>query len=125
MGDALTESVARLYRAGSEHSQQTKKLREAVNSLLSWLYKNVPANFELPCNCRLFKNGEFVRTDKGGMVMIFRITPGEDVPRYELFCISKLIADGFLDKLAEKLKAEATGFMKVSDQIASFVHPGN
>jgi len=131
MNDGLTESVARLYRAGSEHSQQTVKLRKAVDSLLSWMDKNLPTGFVLPCDCKLWPSGEFARLSSTGPVnlffdqkALFKVTIGHEHTLNELLGFSKLIADGFLDKLSEKLETQAMAFQKTSKQIDSFVVQG-
>ena len=47
MSGSLTDSVARLYRAGSEHSKDAAKLRQAVDDLLIWMMANVPLSVDL------------------------------------------------------------------------------
>jgi hypothetical protein len=126
MNDSLTESVARLHRAGSEHSHQTKKLRSAADNLLTWLKQNLPSDFGLPCNCTLYPNGEFVRTELtnpplGTSRTVFNISLGKEHSREELFRFSELIADGFLERLSERLETEATRFKKDAEQTASFL----
>src|ERR1035441_8325367 len=111
MSNALTESVARLYRAGSEHSQQTEKLREAVDNLLTWFKSNLPGGFELPCHCSFWPSGEFIQhRDESKTRGIFQISLGQEHSQHDLLLFSKLIADGFLYKLSEKLETEAVTF---------------
>ena len=124
MKDSLTESVARLYRAGSEHSQQTQKLQVAVDSLLRWIKEKIPNDFVLPCDAYMYPSGEFEWKELWGDRMSPRIiTLGTEHSVFDLVCFSKLISDGFLDKLSEKLEAEAMTFQKTSKQIDSFVTP--
>ena len=82
---------------------------------------NVPASFELPCDCRLYPSGEFVRTDNKKVDTIFRIVRGQEHARYELFCFAQLVADGFLDELSAKLEAEATKLKEASNKIGPFL----
>jgi hypothetical protein len=122
MSDTLTESVARLYRAGLEYSQQTKKLREATDMILSWLKDNLPGGFELPLHCDIWPSGEFVQYyDETKTQGVFKITLRQEHSRHDLLHFSKLIADGFLDKLSEKLEVEARKFEDTAEQVDSFL----
>ena len=124
--DSLTASVARLHRAGSEDSQQTKKLRLAVDSLLLQL-KEIDFS-PLPCSCRLYPSGEFVQTELsnppfGTDVVVFKVTIGKEHSLPDLFAFSRLIASGFLDKLSEGLESRAKTFGKTSAEISKFISP--
>jgi hypothetical protein len=126
MNDSLTDSVARLHRAGSEHSQQTKKLRCAADNLLTWFQQNLPSGFALPCDCAFYPSGEFVRTELtnpplGTSRTVFNISLGKEHSREELFRFSELIAEGFLEQLSERLEAEAARLEKTIDQTRSFL----
>ena len=133
MKDTLTESVARLYRAGSEHSQQTKKLRVAVDTLLMWLKQNLPDGFVLPCNCKLYPSGEFVCTYdgdfSGDQKLLFKITIGHEHTLSQLSNFTGLIAEGFLDKISKGLEDKSVRFktsvqkieMMLQDELKTFV----
>jgi hypothetical protein len=121
MKDTLTESVARLHRAGSEHSQQIKKLRAAADQLIEWLMKNIPTDFELPCGCTIYPSGEFQR-EKTENSEIFRLTKGTEHKLCYLQRFAHLIAtDGFLDKLSEALQTESTKYKFTTNQINRFL----
>lgn len=127
MNDSLTESVARLYRAGSEHSQQTRKLRKAVDDLISWLLLNVPSDLKpLPCDCQIWPSGDFARygltspPDRGTAITLWRITRGNEHTLPELHQFCKLIADGFLDKLSQLLEKDSGSFKKTSVLLGSY-----
>ncbi|PCI30057.1 hypothetical protein COB55_00680 [Candidatus Wolfebacteria bacterium] len=119
MSDSLTENVARLYRAGSEHSQQTKKLRKAVDQLLSWIKDNVPLGFQLPIG-QIFPSGEFVFTCPTSTHEI-KITIGEEHLLLDLQSFSGIIAYGFLDELSDSLEESAGSLESTSNTIESFL----
>lgn len=122
MKDGLTESVARLYRAGSEHSQQTKKLRQAVDNLLRWMLDNLSHDFVLPLNCKLYPSGEFTYTvcDKSSVRENFTLAWGKKHSVYDLHLFSALIADGFIDKLSEFLEKEHSSFSETTIKLEGF-----
>ncbi|MDR3558149.1 MAG: hypothetical protein P4L61_01320 [Candidatus Pacebacteria bacterium] len=127
MSDTLTESVARLHRAGSEYSQQTQKLRKAVDDLLKWMRENLPPEFKLPCGCKLWPSGEFVQhhpdcSDFDDIHnQLFKVSLGEKHTLHQLTHFSKLIAEGFLEKLCEKMEAESRRLEPVTEQIQAFL----
>lgn len=119
----MTALVARLYRAGSETSQQTEKLRTAVDTLLKWIQENVYP-MTLPCNCEIFPSGEFVRTElssppHGSHQTILHITLGYKHTVAELSAFARLIADGFLEKLCAQLEEQNKVFMQTEEKIRS------
>ena len=123
--DSLTASIARLYRAGSEHSQQTQKARKAVDDLLSWMRKNLPPNLQLPCRCRLYPSGDFEQWAENSITkelfQKFIITRGQEHSLLSLLDFSKLIADGFLDELVKVLEEKSTTLGKMTGKINSFI----
>jgi len=127
MNDSLTESVARLHRAGSEDSHQTQKLRNAVDNLLTWMIQNLPTGFTLPYDCTLYPNGNFVRVELTNAPFdtsfrtVFNISIGKEYSREELFHFSELIANGFFKKLIDKLATESAEFEKTVEQTESFL----
>lgn len=123
MNPNITDSVARLYRAGSEHSQSAEKLRDAANKLLQWIKDNVPDGFTLPLGCKIYPSGEFTRVIEApiGSCPAFKITLGERHTRESLFRFSKLIADGFIDELAQSLSDEAKNFAQSAQKITKLV----
>lgn len=121
--DTLTDSVARLHRAGSENSQSTEKLRVAANTLLRWIKENVPDGHVLPLGCRMFPSGEFVREGLtnhplGTTREIFRMNLDQEHDRMQLFHFSGLIAEGFIDKLSASLEQEAKVFRDTAQKVA-------
>jgi len=132
MSDKLTESVARLYRAGSDHSQHTEKLRVAVDNLLRWININVPIDVELPCNCKIWPDGTFKQFEQESKVekfifmgntpdrVIFEVNIGKrhTVSQLQAFC--NLIADDFIEKLGDRLHNQATTFDIVAGKIETF-----
>ena len=122
--DSLTASVARLYRAGSEHSQQTQKARKAVDDLLTWMIKNLPSNLQLPCKCRLYPGGEFVQwvtdPDKGPHQKL-EITRGREHSLSNLLDFSQLVSEGFLDELAKLLEDRSATLGEMTGKINSFI----
>jgi hypothetical protein len=131
MSDTLTESVARLYRAGSEHSKQTEKLRLATDKLLEWILKNVPDDIHLPCNCKIWPDGTFKQFEQNSRIReiimlgnineknIFEITIGQKHSINQLQAFCKLIADDFIEKLGNLLHNQATTFDIVANKIGS------
>jgi hypothetical protein len=124
MSNSLTESVARLHRAGSENSQQTEKLRQAANDLLIWIRDNVETK-PLPCNCTLYPSGEFTHEalddNSGSMRVVLLMTIGINHDRYQLHLFSELIAEGFLEELALLLEEETHKFKKTSHKVEKFL----
>lgn len=123
MHDSMTALVARLYRAGSETSQQTEKLRTAVDTLLKWIKDNVYP-MTLPCNCEIFPSGEFVRTElsnppHGSHQKILHITIGHQHTVAELNAFARLIADGFLEELCNQLEEQSGVFKQAEEKIQS------
>jgi len=122
MTDSLTASIARLYRAGSEYSQEAEKLRQSADALIDWLLKNRLDNIDLPMRCRVWPSGEF----KGGYTPPFgkfrglHLQRGQPHHRSQLLLFSQLIADGFLDRLSEQLEEEAETFRRASTRANSF-----
>jgi hypothetical protein len=121
MKDTLTESVARLYRAGSEHSQQTEKLRKAVDNLLEWMRTYLPPDYKLPFHCRLYSSGDFTyevcRGGEGSVRQDFRLTKGKAHSVRDLNLFSMLIADGFIDKISEDLEKQTSVFSATTSKI--------
>jgi hypothetical protein len=112
MKDTLTEKVARLHRAGSKHSRQTDKLRKAVNNLLEWMRVNLPADYILPFNCRLYPSGEFVYQvcGQGTVREDFKLIKDGHHSISDLNLFSILIADGFIDKIIDDMERESSAF---------------
>ncbi len=104
---SLTDSVARLHRAGDEHSKSTEKLRKATDGLLRWLKDNVPVGFQLPNDCTMYPSGEFEAGFGKGALLKFKLTLGRTHSRHDLLKFSELIASGWLDRLSEALENEA------------------
>ncbi|MEN9614337.1 MAG: hypothetical protein RLZZ347_644 [Candidatus Parcubacteria bacterium] len=132
----ITDSVARLHRAGSEHSKSAEKLREAADNLIMWIKQNIPQNMALPKSCRIIvtPNGyEFIHYDDdvsrnrsfshqyNGSGEIFSLLRGEKASRKELLLFSQLIADGFLEELSTLLEKEAGMFSDTTAEIEKFV----
>ncbi|OHA34171.1 MAG: hypothetical protein A2928_04700 [Candidatus Taylorbacteria bacterium RIFCSPLOWO2_01_FULL_45_15b] len=115
MSENITSSVARLYRAGSEHSRSMEKLRKAIDTLLRWIGKNLPTSFLLPDNCRYWRHGEFVQYTNhsdarfgAGIKMFFVNSKSvSEWPHEHVLYFSKLIASGWLDRLSMLLEKEA------------------
>jgi hypothetical protein len=127
MSDSITGSVARLYRAGSEHSQQTEKLRKAVDDLITWMIENIPDDLKpLPCNCTVWRSGDFARNGLNGQsgmgtsIELWRITRGQKHALTELLQFSELIADGFLDELSILLENQSMKFEEASTKLFQF-----
>jgi len=122
MTDSLTASVARLYRAGSEHSQEAHKLRRSTDTFIDWLLKQRLDNVDLPMGCRVWPSGEF----KGGYAPPFEkfsglhLQRGQLHHRSQLLLFSQLIADGFLDRLSERLEKETETFRDAAAKVDSF-----
>jgi len=122
MADSLTESVARLYRAGSEHSQQTEKLRIAVDNLLLWMKINIPFGFKLPDNCKIYPSGEFVQYDNSLFgKRKFGLEMGKVHLLQELSEFSKLIADGFIERLVDKLEENTKEMQRADEKICTLL----
>ncbi|HTK33051.1 MAG TPA: hypothetical protein VL335_00685 [Candidatus Paceibacterota bacterium] len=121
MSNSLTDSVARLQRAGSEHSQQTKKLRIAADNLLTWLKNNIPAGFNLPCHCEIYPSGEFLRRSPGGVDANFKMTISQEHSVDSLMKFSYLIEEGFLDQLSQALEVDAHRFKDAAEKTESFL----
>lgn len=129
----ITESVARLHRAGSEHSKSAEKLREAADNLIMWIKQNIPLNMALPKSCRIIlapNEYEFIRygddvsrSRNNGSGEIFSLVRGEKASRRELLLFSQLIADGFLEELSALLEKEAGTFSGTTAKIEEFVAP--
>ena len=117
MNDRLTASVARLYRAGSEHSQETEKLRKAVDSLILWLLDHELADVQLPMCCEVWKDGTFTRSSGG----FFQVRMGNKHLRDRLQLFSKLIVDGFLEELSTQLEKESITLNATVDKVNSFL----
>lgn len=122
MSDKLTESVARLYRAGSENSMQTQKLCEAVDRLLTWIKENVEAE-DLPCDCIIYSSGEFMRVVSGQLILY--VTIGKQHSVKELHRFAELIAEGFLDKLCKQMESRAKTFSGSVEKIEQFLERGH
>ena len=140
MNDSLTASVARLHRAGSEYSQQTKKSREAVDRVILWIKKNWPDDLNLPQNCKVYPSGEFEFKCRSWYwlwqrwviavssffhipydpSMSFRLIPGKEHSIDDLNQFSKLIANGFLDKMSSLLEEEVEKSKLLSSKINEF-----
>lgn len=140
MKDSLTASVARLHRAGSEYSEQTKKSREAADRVILWLVKNWPFGLKLPCDCAVYPSGEFVykniswwKLPRRIKIWVFEFLTWSYFPlaSFTLVCekehsiddlnsFSKLIASGFLDKIAEILEDQAQKQLDMTNQINQF-----
>lgn len=123
MADSLTDSVARLYRAGSEYSQQTQKLRIAVDELIKWLMENIPTGFQLPLGCQVYPSGEFTRSglsnppNLGTTVILWKMTRGTEHTMINLNNFSFLIAEGFVEKLIERLNGETQRYQKTMNDL--------
>lgn len=124
---SLVDSVARLDSAGSEHSKSTVKLRLATDKVLTWIKNNLPVGIQLPCGCKLYPSGEFERLtltnppNLGTSVMEFRITIGQQHSLSQLHYFSRLIADGFLDQLSERLEEDSRQFNDTTQKIDTFL----
>ena len=122
MSDSFTESVARLHRAGSEYSEQTKKLRKAVDTLIEWLTKNIPAGFNLPCNCEVYPSQEFMRRTNFEGRPAFHLMKGNEHTKLQLQCIATLIGtESFLDKLIMALAADTQTYADTQRKVAAFL----
>lgn len=122
MSDSLTESVARLYRAGSEHSQQTQKLREAVDSFIEWLMANIPAGFIMPNGASIYPSGEFVHMGGFDSTEYFVVARGAEHTRHSLNLFARLIGtENFLEKLSEALEAESRKNAVVTETVNAFL----
>jgi hypothetical protein len=115
MGKSLTESVARLHRAGSENSQEAQKLRESTNSVLSWILEHAEG-VELAFGCRMWPNGQFTHEETH-----FQITRGQRHTREQLLYFSKLIERGLLEELANELQREAGIYRGANKHIQRFL----
>jgi hypothetical protein len=116
MSDKMTESVARLYRAGSENSMQTQKLREAVDRLLTWIKENLEdPNTILPTGYMFYPSGEFVR--KVNCTVVLKVAIGQKHGVDQLQSFAKLIADGFLEDLCERIESRAKGFETAASKL--------
>ena len=140
MSDSITESVARLYRAGSEYSQQTKKSREAVDRVINWIKDNWPEDLDLPQNCKVYPSGEFEFKCRSWYWLwqcwviafssffhipydpsvSFKLVAGKKHSIDGLNQFSKLVASGFLDKVAEVLEGEAEKFKFLTIRVNEF-----
>jgi hypothetical protein len=116
--DSLTANVARLHRAASEHSQETKKLRNACNGLLRWMHRNLPRGFSLPRECAIDEEGTFEFSYGPNVI---RLRKGGDHDRSTLQCFACLIADDFLEELSDAIEQEAGGFRATTSQITGFI----
>ncbi len=127
MNGSLTDAVARLYRAGSENSKSTKKLRKAADDLLIWIRDNVPRELNpLPLHCTMYPSGDFTRTaltnpPNGQHVEILRLTIGQEHTLGNLFLFCQLINEGFLDSLSFQLENDAAYMERAADQITKFL----
>ncbi|HEU5114455.1 MAG TPA: hypothetical protein VFT82_01665 [Candidatus Paceibacterota bacterium] len=124
---STANSTSRLLLAGSEHSEETQRLREATDGLLVWIRDNIPESFQLPCNCELLRassgypKGLFLRHPRNRPgVQAIRLEIGTDHPRLQLSLFSELVAEGFLDRLSDALTAEAKKFRNVTRTINAF-----
>lgn len=120
MSNSLTASVARLYRAGSEHSEQSRKLREAMDDLLRWISDNVPIYMDLPFDCVRFADGSFIRNHNSPSKR-FECRRGDKHSNDILLKFSELIADGFLNELAANLETEAKSHRDTATTVNTFL----
>lgn len=125
MSDTLTETVARLHRAGSENSKQTEKLRTAADQLLLWIKENVTIS-PLPCNCEVTPSGDFVRTaltnpPQGTHKEVLRMQVGTKHRVCQLSAFSQLIADGFLERLSEQMEQQNQRFGQTAAEVEKFL----
>lgn len=121
----LTASIARLYRAGDEHSKQWEKLQGAISDLLVWLGKHVPQNIPLPASCRIVE--EHLPYEK--IVYVLHCGTKDAAGHYSLsseanndrrstlrFC--ELIAQhNWLDKVSETLESWTSQYREASGAI--------
>lgn len=112
MADSLTGVVARLYRAGSESSEEARKLRLAADEMILWIKINAQ-NIELPRYCEITPHGGF-RFEHAIMEI------GQEHARSTLLKFSQLISDGFLDELCTIIERDAATFRHATEQLAEF-----
>ncbi len=128
MSGSLTESVARLYRTGSQYSQSSIKLRQAAEQLIDWITKNIPSDFKLPRNCGIPKPGEFWQWQEprpgkvaNAILILDRVGMKSNT---ELMKFAQLIADGFLDDLSDELEKAGISFESAANTVTTFVDKG-
>ncbi len=108
--NALFVAVANLERAASEHSHQTRRLRQAVDTLLTWL-KSLPPAYkrDLPLGCTLYPDGSFQWTIQPGSrfgptAISCTIVRGTEHTFEDLFLFCLLLKAGFLTQLKQRLE---------------------
>ncbi|MBI4094590.1 MAG: hypothetical protein HY435_00135 [Candidatus Liptonbacteria bacterium] len=110
---SLTSSVARLHRAGSEHSSAWQKLDEAARNLVRWLGEHAPTEEIFPRNCQINVDhwGDGIRytllhhpANAARTTVDFWLSTYWKNERSHLIRFAELVADGWLDEVSKWLE---------------------
>ena len=124
---SFTSDVARLHRAGSEHSRWWKKLDEAARSLVRWLGENGPIEEDFPESCRIrehYSNGQQFSLVCGKQTGDFSIQTAYSNTRQDLIAFCELITrNDWLNKVSQMLEEWTGKYKEAADSIQASMKP--
>jgi hypothetical protein len=116
----LAQSVARLYRAGYEHSSMIKKLEESVDEVAKYLrnvLQNESVTFPRHYHFQSWPSGDYIleKLDDLEVALLFQLK-NDGKSREDLLRFAADVADGWLDEVSAWLEQQ-TALLKKTDRI--------
>ena len=114
----IKTDIARLERAGAEHSAWMEKLSNAVDNMAKHLAKTLPHQRESLPRGYFFEscpNGDYALI-KGSKISLRNTSFGGKC-RKDLLDFAADVADGWLNEVAEYLEKETENFKRTTEQI--------